>query len=61
MGVELFFRNLKYLARYNLKGMYNHASTEHDDRLLMKVLSVQENLSTCTDRKVEIGILDAPF
>ena len=45
MGVELFFRNLKYLARYNLKGMYNHASTEHDDRLLMKVLSVQENLS----------------
>ena len=45
MGVEIFFRNLKYLARYNLKGMYNHASTEHDDRLLMKVLSVQENLS----------------
>lgn len=28
MGIDLFFRNIKYLFKYNLKGMHNYANSE---------------------------------
>ena len=43
MGIELFFRNLKYLFKYNLKHIAQHASSLHDTNLLEKVESIIDN------------------
>lgn len=59
MGLELFFRNMKYLFRYNLKGMYQHASAEHDDALMTNVLTVQRNLAQLKEGVGGPKVMDA--
>ena len=43
MSFELFLRNVKYLFKYNLKHIYQHASSEHDDELIAKILEMKQN------------------
>ena len=59
MGLELFFRNLKYLFKYNLKGMYNHANPVYEDELILKILDTHKNLEELRSGVKLCNVMDA--
>jgi len=59
MGLELFFRNLKYLARYNLKGMYNATSDDTQARLKSELTLMVDNLPWELEQMPHPNVLSA--
>lgn len=43
MSIELFFRNVKYLFKYNIKSIHQYANDDHEYDLLRKILAIQDN------------------
>ncbi len=53
MGLELFFRNFKYLASYNLKGMYNNSLNSSPEKLKLQRQQQQTEIALMVNRMID--------
>lgn len=59
MKIEYFFRNLKYLFMFSLKGIYSRANADYEEQLILRLFEMYKNLEEIREIKGQYKIMTA--